>query len=70
MRAQSPGHGFSFASDHKSVTFSVPKYTKPYSSYTFEARDVSRVKSHKPVFRRFEGGNRSVTLRFPPKERA
>src|SRR5258707_2154159 len=63
----SPGHGFSFASDHKSVDILGPINTLNRIVHIHsEPRDVSRAKTHKLVSRLFEGqGNRGMTLRFP-----
>src|SRR3954471_1056405 len=52
----SPGHGFSFASDHKSVDILSLRNTLNRIVHIHpEPRGVSRVKTHKLVFRLFEG---------------
>jgi hypothetical protein len=52
----SPGHGFSFASDHKSVDI-VHLINILYRIFHIhpDLRDVSRAMTHKRVFRLFEG---------------
>jgi hypothetical protein len=52
----SPGHGFSFASDHKSVDI-VHLINILHRIFHIhpDPRDVSRAKTHKRVFRLFEG---------------
>jgi len=48
----SPGHGFSFASDHKSVDILGLRNTLNRIVHIHpEPRDVSRAKTHKLVFR-------------------
>ena len=67
----SPGHGFSFASDHKSVDILRPinKLYRIVRIHT-EPQGVSRAKTHKLVFRHSTGGRiRNVTLRSHSKAR-
>jgi hypothetical protein len=66
MRAQAPGHGFSFASDHKRVDIPGPLNTLNRIVHIQpEPRDVSRAKTHKLVFGLFEGGELERDAAFP-----
>jgi len=62
----SPGQGFSFASDHKSVDIlRLLNTLNRIVHIHLEPRGVSSAKTHKLVSRLFEGQvNRSVALRF------
>src|SRR6185312_9593896 len=52
----SPGHGFSFASDHKSVDIFISVNTLNRIVHIHpEPREVSRAKTRELVFRQFDG---------------